>query len=648
MWRNRYISAIGCLASVFACQDVNAQFLTDGGQTITAAELRASGVTRLGNVLMLVNGARYSSIDGFTVVPSFAGLAPLQDRSWTVEVDGLPVEAGVLDVENLNALSIPVTSVDSIVVRTQPSIVRGRLQQGGVVRVYTRGAAPSGYHVRATMSATNETGDPGPFRYADPDLANRNVDKEGPDASLDVGLSNAGLSVSAGGVYQQTIPSDPAVFARNYRAFDKPSTPEMRVVAPFVKGGYAVGRLSGALRVSGAVFDDMMYSREIAREVPAQYRRVSVAGRTGWQDDRGTSWTTEYDFSSRTVSNNPGATRIPLDWLEESGSVSVYRTGAIRKARLASGISTSYLSAKSRVGLPRRQSIWSPRVFASIQQDGEKSRAAVDVFAEYDDTGVGGGGSALFGRRLAPDHEMILSGTLVQVLPSETNPVAFWAYRGLSLLPESDFTSRGGEKEMRFASFDLLWRWSPAANATVTSSSFARRFSGLRYSEREISADGVGFRVASREYSAAWGATVGINSVAQYAVGTNSYSMSFSYQTVLAGNQLFYDAFSTVPRRQVRLEAINGIGDRFSIKNTLFHYSGSYWSEFEGVAEEGGYSSRVPGFVRWDIAVFKRLAQDRVQLSAVVENVLNAHVGFHPIGATFDRALRVQLAVAFD
>ena len=201
---------------------------------------------------------------------------------------------------------------------------------------------------------------------------------------------------------------------------------------------------------------------------------------------------------------------------------------------------------------------------------------------------------------------------------------------------------------MRFASFDLLWRWSPAANATVTSSSFARRFSGLRYSEREISADGVGFRVASREYSAAWGATVGINSVAQYAVGTNSYSMSFSYQTVLAGNQLFYDAFSTVPRRQVRLEAINGIGDRFSIKNTLFHYSGSYWSEFEGVAEEGGYSSRVPGFVRWDIAVFKRLAQDRVQLSAVVENVLNAHVGFHPIGATFDRAFRVQLAVAFD
>lgn len=640
-----FVAAI--LVSGSSARAQSAVLSTD--QVITAAELRASGITRLSNILLLVDGARYSTIDGFTVVPSFSGLAPLQDRVWSIEVDGLPMESGILDVQNLNALSVPVSSIDSVVVSSTPRVRLGRFRPGGTIQIFTRRTTEaSTYHVRGSISAVNETGDPGPFRYADPDVGFKNVDKEGPDVSLDMGFRDGGTAIATGGVFQQIIPSDAAVFERNYRAFDTPRTPEMVVFAPFVTFMSDAFGIETVVRASGATFDDMLYSREIAREVPVRYERLGLAGYTRSLGDGGYTWRTEWDWSTRQVRNDPGATRIPLNWSEQSGSFGASVSVNARRFLVTGGMSASFLEARSAIGSGFNERVVTPRIYGAIEATHNKVAYGIDAFVASDRTGVGAGGAARMDVSLSPDHDFTAFAVIAQTLPSESNPMAFWAHHGLSLIADTEVSVLRSEWESRSASLDLAWQWKAGERTRVVLNSFGRRFAGLRYADREIVADDIGFVVSSRSYRGAWGSTIGVGTAVRTQLGLGLYSLTFNYQTVMSGNQLFYDAYNTIPRRQLRLEAVHSVGDRFSIKNAVFHYSSSSWGEFLEVAAETDYSDTVPGFVRWDISVSKKLARDRVELSAAVENVLNNHVGFHPIGATFDRALRVQMTVAFD
>ncbi len=647
--RRRKMCALFSFAFILALP-ADAQRSRDvGGQVIRSEDLRAAGVTRLSNVLMLVDGARYATIDGFTIMPSFSGLAPVQDRLWSVEVDGLPIESGILDIQNLNALSVPVSSIDSIVVNTTPQVRMGRFRPGGTIEIFTRGTGvEEGYFARASLSAVNESGDPGPYRYADPDARYNNVDKEGPDASVEVGLKTGNSQLIAGGVLHQIIPSDPAVFARNYNSFDVPRTPEVRVVAPFLALSAQPFGARAVMRLSGASFDDMMYSRDIGREVPIRYERVGLAGNLASNNRDRVSWRTDWSWSTRQIRNDGRATRLPIDWREQSGAFATSATTDILGHRVTGGASLTYMDARNLIGVESAHRILTPRVFGLVVAQRKSFRYSADGFVGKDATGLAAGGSVQLDYSPLADHLLELALAGAQTLPSESNPMAFWAHHGVTLTNNSALTYSAAETESRLFSVDASWRWQPSPSTSVRLGSFGRRFAGLRYADRTIVAQDRGFNVAARDYQNAWGSTVGFNGYVANHSSFGDYSMTFDYQTVLAGNALFYDAYATIPRRQIRLDAIHRVGDRFSVKNSLFHYSSSYWDEFSEATTGSEYSASVDGFVRWDLAISKRLAKDRVHISAAVENILNDRVGFHPIGATFDRALRVQLTVAFD
>jgi hypothetical protein len=443
----------------------------------------------------------------------------------------------------------------------------------------------------------------------------------------------------------QIIPSDPAVFARNYESFDTPRTPVVRVFAPFVSMSGSFFGVESNLRLSGALFDDMLYSREIAREVPVRYERLGVAGSFGSEGSPQIAWRTEWSWSSRQVRNDARATRIPLDWKENSADVSTTLTTRLLDYRVTGGASLTFLEARSAAG--GVSSIITPRLFGIVETEKGNLSYSLDGFVGADDSGLAGGGSVRLRSTPVPGHLFAFSLAAAQTLPSESNPVAFWAHRGLEVTNNVQLSYSAREIESRSLSLDMAWQWKPATRTRLQVSSFGRRFSGLRYAERVIVTDDVGFRVASRDYMGAWGSTVGLSASLSNRSPFGEYTATFDYQTVLAGNELFYNAYATSPRRQFRVDAVHRVGDRFSVKNTLYHYSSSHWNEFDGIEADSEYSATVPGFVRWDLAVSKRLAKDRVHLSAAVENILNGRVGFHPIGATFDRSLRVQMTVAF-
>jgi hypothetical protein len=617
-----------------------------GGQTITADELRAAGITRLSNVFVLFDGVRFTTVDGFTTTPSFNGLAALQDRVWHVEVDGQPVDDGVLDVQSLNTLGVPITAIDRIVVRDVPHVRRSRFEHGGVVEIWTKAGREKGF-VRSAVSVGNETGDPGPYRYADPALRLQNVDKEGPDVAIEGGFARSGIALHGGVSMNQIIPSDPAVFSRNLDVFDISKTPVMRVVAPFLALKSALPRGDVAVRLSAATFDDMLFTRDIGREIPAEYRRAGVTTVAN-MSDFGIDWKVNAGMSQRIVRNFSTATRIPFHWDEQTAAASLAGAGPVLDGVFTAGLAVDYIGARSELGILNRLAVSTRRIHAGYARQVGPATASITAFGAFADDARSGGAALEAEVPLWGNQRLGATASVAQTLPLESNPQAYWAYRGLSLSSDSQTEYPGEESESQLASVDVQWMWVPTESQLLQVSAIGRRFAGLRLSNRSIVADGDGFAVTSLSYDKAWGATIGVRARGEVKSGRSRFALAYSYQTVLAGNEVFYDAFATISRRQLRLSAVHRIADRFSISNTIYHFSDSRWAEFESIENQTDYSSRVPGFVRWDVAFYKGLAADKLQLSFVFENILNDRVGYHPIGATFDRALRVQLAIVLD
>ena len=613
------------------------------GQTITGNELRDAGVTRLGDIFVLFDGVRFTTVDGFTTSPSFNGLAALQERVWRVEIDGQPVDDGILDAQTLNTLAVPVTSIDRIVVRDVPHVRRARFERGGVIEIWTRGGENDRF-VRSSVSAGNETGDPGPYRYAEPDLRLENVDKQGPDVAVEGGFTRSGVATHLGLVMNQIIPSDPAVFRRNYRVFDASRTPVMRVVAPFVSLKSAIPTGDITVRASGAVFDDMFFSRNIAREVPAEHRRARISA-VAQTRARSVDVQWNVDMARRIVRNFESATRIPFHWDEQNATASVAASGPFGEGTASAGAAVDYVGARSEQGLPDRETAVTQRIHAGVGGPIGSGSASLDVFGARDGSAYEAGGTLGASAPLWPAQRLHAFISVARTLPGTANPMVYWISRGLEPTPDgTTIVARSGAAP-KIASADVQWSWNPDDTNSLRIAVVGRRFGGLHLSNRTIVPDGDGFVVESQSYDVAWGATIGVRLRGDLHAGRSRFTAAYSYQTVLAGDALFYEVFDTISRRQIRFTSLHDIADRFSISNSVYHYSSSRWADFEEVAREGLYSSVVPAFVRWDIAFYKGLAKDRLQVTVVFENLLNDRVGYHPIGATFDRAIRVQLAL---
>ncbi len=615
-------------------------------QTISGDELRLSGLTRLSNLFIMLDGARFTTVDGFTTTPSFNGLSALGERTWRVEIDGHSVDDGVLDAHSLNTLGVPISAIDRIVVHDVPHVRNGRFESGGVIEIWTRTSENERF-VRSTVSAGNETGDPGPFRYTDAARTYQNVDKEGPDVSIEGGLRYSGVDLQGGMTMNQIIPSDPAVFERNLDAFDESITPVVRAFAPFLALKSALPNGDVSVRVSGATFNDMLLSENIGREVPTEYRRAgltAVANTREW----GADWRWSSRLSKRVVRNQESASRIPFHWDEQAAGASVAARRSFGSVIWDAGFAIDYTGVQSDVGLAARQALYVAR--ASVGVDRRVGRIATNT-----EGFVAAGGAARSagivlsaGTAIWQSQRIAARVSYAGALPSDISPMAYWVSRGLRLNERSTVTVPDRLPTPILSSADLQWTWAPRDGRSLQIAAIGRNFSRQLLPDRDIVADTTAIVVANLQYRQSWGSTIGVRARGDAQIGRTSVVVSYSYQSVMQGNQLFYDAFATVSRRQIRLSTVHRIASSFAIKSTVYHYSSTMWPDYREIEGQTSFSQRVPGFFRWDLTFFKTLADDRLQLTFGFENVLNDRVGYHPIGATFDRTLRVQLSLALD
>ena len=224
---------------------------------MTAYDLRAHGAGRLGDALRLIAPVRGWTVDGFDAEPRDARGA------LTLVLDGVPwqgtstVEPGMLD-----ALPVAVSEIDRIVYCPGTSFVAGRLV-GPTLRVRTR--PPERAAVLADYG--NETGDPGPARYRDPELPN--VDHWGPDGELVARSGHVWATLRA----RSFLPTDTAIVARTSAASGR--FPEHQTLLGAVSARSPSGAAQG--RVAAFSSGELPFLPRAGREV-AVGRRWAQAG----------------------------------------------------------------------------------------------------------------------------------------------------------------------------------------------------------------------------------------------------------------------------------------------------------------------------------------------------------------------------------
>ncbi len=626
--------------------DVQAQIVSS--QVITGTELQRRGVYRLGDVGQLFDRSRIASVDGFASTMSVGGLAPVQQRSFRVIIDGHEIETGFWDFQNLTSTGISTTEIDSVRVISHPVIVGGVLASGGVIEVWTK-TYESPVAASFSTYVGNESGDPGPFRYSEDDLIVANVDKIGPDASGSLTIQNPDVLFTAGGSISQVIPSDEAVFQRNRKIFNKATTPEVMMVSPFVRFSWKGGNVTSDARVFGSADQDMVFSRAIAREIPVDLKQFQVSWLGTISDTRLGDVRLQTSYRLVDARNLATATRIPLDWNESTlkSSVSLKPAGIPEISEL--GINTSFGRASSAYSTRPLEGKNSATVFVATEYE----ISTVDVFAS---SSVGVYGGRFVGSVLASAIKELrngsvgVNGSMIRTHRHDADPVGTWLGDGLLASPDIPTTTTSGDTYGLYSA-DVSWKWQqPASSFAVEVAPSMRYFQDTDLLARTIIPDGEGFVVTANGSQRSDGTIFGSLLSVTHSARVVTSRMFVDVQEVIQGDRYFRNAFNEMPSTKLGFETVAVPAPTFSAFMAATYLTSSVWSDYEMLNDDEAsiYSDRVDSAFKIDAGLTKGFWDGKVNVSVLLENILNDHISYHPIGARFDRTMKITAHVQLD
>ena len=181
-------------------------------EVITNAMIEKSGLFRIGDLLLLANKIKVSSIDGFSWSSSINGLSTFQKQSWIVLLDGERLGVNTLNIVDINMLPIHITQIDSVEIMTVPQLHEGIFSEYGLIHIDTKNIS-SGTLLTISQSAANEAGDPGP--YINTIYATPNVEVVSASSEITLDYNYDQLNIKTGINYQGYTLTDWAIRNRN-------------------------------------------------------------------------------------------------------------------------------------------------------------------------------------------------------------------------------------------------------------------------------------------------------------------------------------------------------------------------------------------------------------------------------------------------
>lgn len=617
-----------------------------GRRTILGDELREAGVDRLSDLLQHLPATRTITLDGFTYRASLGGFDPFQEPAWLLLVDGRPVDTGLFGEHNLNLLPVSIQDVLSVDVVDVPGLYRGEFA-AGFIDIRTGAGLP----FSASLSAQNETGDPGPYRYV-AGLASPNVDGNGPDASVTAGTLSprSALGVAAAGRLHH--PTDPAIVNRLFESVHQPGSAPGAVRVIVATGGLSGHRLTPSRlydgHASAAYVQDFTYAPFLGREIPLR-QFVSRAGAAGdWSLRDQTRLFARVDYSAQRAENLNGVLGIPLVLSSDRLRVNASAKWEGRQVRrFTAGLSGDVEHLRAPSNELRHHTRSTARLYAEAASGTRAGRMLV-AGATVTPGRTGAALKAYFEAGTETRlHRTSVHFAYVQSRPEERTGLSYWTAQGFTIGRAGREAPSPDAVLDAFLSADAAWRWRPRERHGMELRAFYRRHARARYLERRLTYVDPAFTAEAYAYRPVKGVTAGFTVALAPPAGLADVHLEYSAAGAPSGDELFRAAWRSVPQHAARASVTLPLPRGYSVRTDLRAQSSTHWPEYqfaEGISPD--YSAAIPGHTRWDFALYRRFAQNRANLSIVFENLLNKPFRYHPIGSSFNLTLRARLAIS--
>jgi hypothetical protein len=649
--------AVLLLACIAVCGSALARVLPWGCGTAAASapqrrvihssEIREAGVTRLADLVFLLDDWAPSTIDGFSWEMSPSRGAGEPSAGWIVLVDGVRIDTDRFGYSSLDLVPVHVGEIDSIEVTPSPVLSHGELAGNGLLHFHTR--RPRGYRIGGTGSTGNESGDPGPYAYTE--YATPNVDRIGPDYSA-YGEYGADEAWARAAVYRhRQYPTDEAARVRNF-GMSSGEYPQMTLVT--ASGSFGFDFLGGSHRAfaAGSRFDDYFFFKPYGREIPVLSRHAAggIAGRVPLGERAGVEYRASY--AQREIDHRRNAYDLDFDWREDTwrGSAEVFLEGSSLGQRYGAGFEsvrakTGYALDASGYGLASVYADWELAAFENHSQN-----AGIKLTGGESDVALEAAVSETW--HASPSQRIELSGSYIETLPERDGRIWYWDERGYRFLEDAGVAVARGEPlgTARRWSIDAGWSSELGSRFSGGAAAFYRNSSNLVLEEQRFEFDAFEqtFSAPVRLVSDREGGIAGgeLTLEARPADGVRLTSL-YRYEKAVAGDEMFRLRSDAVPRHLFRQTASYAPGPSFTLWARLDYTSATEWHDYDNAYEEsaGLYRSKVDPFVTIDAAAVKWFWEKRIKASVLFRDLLRQSPRYHPIGAAFDTSVFVEIEV---
>ena len=627
---------------------------------LTRNALFEAGVTRLSELFDVLEDSYALTRDGFTYNAALAALAAPQQSTYTVLLDGQPVDVRLLGLPRLNALPVHVDQLAYVEVQSTPQIAAGMFAPGGTIHLHTQPPAGSlrgrpdregggTLGVRLAASAGNETGDPGPYRYTR--FATLNVDRIGPtygaEASYGRPARYARLSVTGVNQYANDLRIRPR-FALFSDLSGGPAA--FAALAPRLTAGLTGPLGQHALDVSYTYLADYSFIEPLGAEVPTlrTHARAALRGALTPGAPRGL----RYRLSAERLAFSPAANNpadLRFDWKQDRlrGAVAWYDKAlrlAGRPAQATLGLSADVYRSRTGVSLAD-PSLSAARLYGTVRlQPAPRWQQQLGVAAGLTDGAADLSATAATRVQPGAAHTLDLALSAAQQPFAATNSPWHWSAEGYAFpraltdalrLPR-DFAAA------RALTADLGWTVRLAERLTLHTRGSARAFRGATLARTTYGPDDA---VATRVATNLRGHTYRAKASAQWRLPFLRQRLTYAFQSFMTGDDAFAAAWRPVPRSLARYTARFAPNERFSLQARLTYRGATTWPQYDAGAAPGGpYPARLPTTWLLDLTAQKRFWDDHLRASLALRNVFDEPERSHAAGPVTQLTLFVSVA----
>ncbi len=628
-------------------------------RVITAKMIRHAGLTRVGDLLLLIDDWNINTTDGFTWKASPNGLSAFQRQNWVVMLDGQRIDPKVFDVINLNMAPVALHQIDYVEVIGLPQVHAGEFADRGLIHIRTIKPKP-GISIMGDLVLGNETGDSGPYRFTE--FATPNVDRIANDGFLTVDVGARFWYARAYLLVQQHPFTDPAMFGRISKTLTIYPGLHQSIVPGFKMGAEALGGTHQFLISYPFSLKYFLFLKPIGREIPVYNYLPHVGINGSFPASEKVDITYRLSYAVNELDRYPNTLDFDFDWESHylNANIESNSNSAGFNTRFGIGyeqrtLNTGYALSEASYDIGKIYGELTHRFTDSIQQN----TCAMILFS---------GGRTAFKAatsnywKMNDQHTLGTSLSFSQRLIEEDNSLWYWSERGYDILRANDvdYTIFGNINKSQQFTGDLTWKTTVNDNFTIETIGSYRLFSDL-YLERQslqFNPQDYSFYSPIQIYGGKKGQVIGGKIAVNHRfIPQLSHQLSYSYWTEIAGDDVFKDVWASIPKHKACYRLTYTPVESFAIWAMVSYRSATSWSDYlnvDGQIYEVApqvtvtYASTVKGVAIFDLQIQKWFWHGRLIGDLLFRNVWNQDYRYHPIGASFDLSMFIKVKVLLN